>query len=474
MRDNVPVTEWLAFRPYRPYARIPFIHSYSVQRRYRIVDVVLCLAIALSANVSEASSTNSDKDFPSQKVILLINPAELLSPSAQASDQGMYKVFSAADQRTKILSEYLHLEGDSSLERDSLALIQKKYQGLHIDLIIARGEEVLDFIELYGESLWPNVPVLYFSISDTSEYWSKPPVGKSGVFMAHSYADNLALIKKMQPDVRRIIQITDKQDTAQLQSELSSAAAKMQFKLTIETMSVMTQRARLKYVADLPKDTVLLALNLNSDSDDVFYAITETIRNLSSVTSVPIYGLRENFIGNGVVGGYFVDLAEHGRQTAALALQLLASSGQASTIEVTKHYHCAVDEFQLQRWKLNGKSIPADCNRLFYVQTFWDMHAYKIIAAIAIGIVLLILSLALNLQWIRRRRAEEKTKRQRTALAHVARLGSVGELTASIVHEINQPLGAILTNADAATLMLKHNSSTNEELTTILNDSACA
>ena len=35
-------------------------------------------------------------------------------------------------------------------------------------------------------------------------------------------------------------------------------------------------------------------------------------------------------------------------------------------------------------------------------------------------------------------------------LAHVNRFSMAGELTASIAHEINQPLGAILTNAETA------------------------
>ena len=39
-------------------------------------------------------------------------------------------------------------------------------------------------------------------------------------------------------------------------------------------------------------------------------------------------------------------------------------------------------------------------------------------------------------------------------LAHVNRFATVGELTASIAHEINQPLGAILTNAETAQAIL--------------------
>ena len=43
-------------------------------------------------------------------------------------------------------------------------------------------------------------------------------------------------------------------------------------------------------------------------------------------------------------------------------------------------------------------------------------------------------------------------------LAHVNRFSTAGELTASIAHEINQPLGSILTNAETAEAILKSQS----------------
>jgi len=51
-----------------------------------------------------------------------------------------------------------------------------------------------------------------------------------------------------------------------------------------------------------------------------------------------------------------------------------------------------------------------------------------------------------------RKRAEEERERLRQELAHLARLNRVstmGELTASLTHEINQPIGAAVTNAQA-------------------------
>jgi signal transduction histidine kinase len=48
-----------------------------------------------------------------------------------------------------------------------------------------------------------------------------------------------------------------------------------------------------------------------------------------------------------------------------------------------------------------------------------------------------------------RKRAEEALHNAQAELAHMARLTTMGELTASIAHEINQPLGAVVNNASA-------------------------
>src|SRR5262249_28342949 len=65
------------------------------------------------------------------------------------------------------------------------------------------------------------------------------------------------------------------------------------------------------------------------------------------------------------------------------------------------------------------------------------------------------------------RREIEETRRE---LAHAARLAIVGELTASIAHEINQPLGAILSNADAAEMLLESSPAPLDEVRQILDD----
>ena len=57
-----------------------------------------------------------------------------------------------------------------------------------------------------------------------------------------------------------------------------------------------------------------------------------------------------------------------------------------------------------------------------------------------------------------RKRAEEALQKSQAELAHVWRVTALGELTASIAHEVNQSLGAIVTNGQAVVRLLSRES----------------
>ena len=69
-----------------------------------------------------------------------------------------------------------------------------------------------------------------------------------------------------------------------------------------------------------------------------------------------------------------------------------------------------------------------------------------------------------------RRRAEMEGQRLRGDLAHVGRVATVGELTASLAHELNQPLTAILANAQTARRLLESDTVDLAELHAIVSD----
>jgi PAS domain S-box-containing protein len=69
-----------------------------------------------------------------------------------------------------------------------------------------------------------------------------------------------------------------------------------------------------------------------------------------------------------------------------------------------------------------------------------------------------------------RKRAELEAARQRNELAHLSRVSTLGELSGSLAHELNLPLTAILSNAQAAQRILANSDADLTELREILND----
>ena len=69
-----------------------------------------------------------------------------------------------------------------------------------------------------------------------------------------------------------------------------------------------------------------------------------------------------------------------------------------------------------------------------------------------------------------RKRAEQETDRLRLQIAHVGRVSMMGQLASALAHEISQPLGAILRNAEAAEIFLQTPSPDMEEIRAILID----
>jgi PAS domain S-box-containing protein len=69
-----------------------------------------------------------------------------------------------------------------------------------------------------------------------------------------------------------------------------------------------------------------------------------------------------------------------------------------------------------------------------------------------------------------RKQAEEQATRHRNEMAHLSRVTTLGELSGSLAHELNLPLGAILSNAQAAQRILANGDTGLAEVREILND----
>src|SRR5262249_38160343 len=102
---------------------------------------------------------------------------------------------------------------------------------------------------------------------------------------------------------------------------------------------------------------------------------------------------------------------------------------------------------QLQRWGISEHRLPLGSEIRFRSPTAWEQYHWQIILIAAALVIQSLLIARLFYEHRRRRQAEVEASRRMTELAHMNRSAAIGQMSASIVHEINQPLAAIVTNA---------------------------
>src|SRR6202008_4111724 len=102
--------------------------------------------------------------------------------------------------------------------------------------------------------------------------------------------------------------------------------------------------------------------------------------------------------------------------------------------------------------------------------TFWETYRWQSIAIAAVILIQAALISILLHEHKKRNDAEKEARGRMTELAHANRQVTAGELSSSIAHELNQPLGAILTNAETAELILQSQSPDLTELREIVAD----
>jgi signal transduction histidine kinase len=100
----------------------------------------------------------------------------------------------------------------------------------------------------------------------------------------------------------------------------------------------------------------------------------------------------------------------------------------------------------------------------------WDQYRGEIFSVAAVVVLQTLLISVLLFERRRRSFAEAESRRRLLEVAHLNRAATVSAMSASITHEINQPLGAILSNAEAAEELIKSDRFDRTELAAILAD----
>lgn len=414
------------------------------------------------------------EEAPPQRVLILLGsdytlPASVVETEAilstlTASTRGRMEFYTEAlDANRMAMSEY---------EADFVSFLKRKYQGRQMDAVIAVQAAALDFAERHRPELWPGTPVVFCAMPASWVRGRTFATGITGVTATVDPVGTLDLAMRLQPDARQVVVLggVGETDRAFLDGA-RQALRRFQGRLQATWLDHLTFEQMTEAVSRLPPDTIVLYTLISRDAAGHVFTPREALARIAHASKAPVYGMIDTYMGYGITGGKLQSLEADGRRAAELALRVLGGE-PAAAIPVLPPLPsvCRVDGRELNRFGLRESRLPAGCSIEFSQPGVWAQYRREIIFVL-VAIVLQGVAIAVLLVQRRLRRdAELAARRQFAELAHAARLATAGQLTAAIAHEINQPLSAILSNAEAAELMLAAEPPPIDEVRQILAD----
>ena len=408
-------------------------------------------------------------------VLVLYSNGRMLPANVDA-DRGLQEAIAKSrDRPTELHAEFLDypaFEGESYAHAFTVFL-QEKYALHPPDVVIAAGADALEFLLRHRAELFPTLPVVYMGISRAALQAIPPlPDDVIGVPVDYDYAGTIDLALRWHPRARRLVVVTgaaapDREVEARLRDEVG----RFEGRVAVEFLAGLPTSALQERLGRPGPEEIVFTPGYFQDGNGRSITPRESAEMVAAAASAPVYGPFSTFLGTGVVGGRVASFEAMGRQAGQVVNALLDGASPASIqLPEIMPTTVTVDWRQVRRWGIDEAAIPGDAVVLFRTPSFLEAHRTESIVAVVAFLLQTLLIAGLLVERHRRRQTERTLENQRFQLAHASRLAVAGELTASIAHEINQPLGAILSNAEAAELILESGVNRRDELREILAD----
>ena len=433
-------------------SRMAAFEESMVLRRILIV-FLLCLAAPAGAQ-----GVAADTAMP-WRVVLIRSWDSLFAANLLRERALREKITQDASREVEFYPEEIDpLRFAGATEGDFVSVLQRKYRDTKVDVVVASGIDALEFAASHRDAIWPQATIVFNGVFDGAlDNWRRPP-RTAGITMALDIEGTLELARALVPALKHVYVVAGTSSVDYAFLELATTKlSRVEPNLKVHYLSGLTREEASASVSTLGPDSVVLYLTMLRDgSGRLSGPGAPALKQVAANSSAPVVSPFQTQLGYGVLGVVAPRHEVHGRVAGELVLAVL-SGANADTfpIRATPEPTCEVDWPALGRWQLAERNVPRSCGVVNPPPNLLRTHLPETLAAIAIIALQAALLSALVVQSRRRRIAEARLQARTHELAHESRLAMMGALTANLAHEINQPIGAILSNTEAAQMMLE-------------------
>ena len=339
-------------------------------------------------------------------------------------------------------------------------------------MIVPAGAPAAFFMQRHRGELFPAAPMLIIG-ADLRRIPGAALTNKdTGVLLDLDLPAYLKNILQLLPETTDVAVVVGNSPVERYwTSELRRDFQPFADRVRIEWFNDLTYNEMLLRAASMPQHSAIFWFLLSEDAAGVTYAQDRALERLREVSAVPVFAMGDYEFGRGIIGGPLMQTQALGQEAAAVALRILKGETPGAIDPPPVVFGAPMYDWrELRRWNISESRLPPDAIVQFREPSAWEQYRWQIALIAGVLAAQTFLIAYVLIQSRRRRAAEAEAAEQRQEVTHLMRVSVLGELSGTIAHEINQPLTAILSNAQAALHLLAQTSPDLEEVRDAIND----
>jgi signal transduction histidine kinase len=376
--------------------------------------------------------------------------------------------------QSEIYVEYLDLlrfNDPKELELNRTFIVER-YGGLGIDAVGVLGSNALSFVLDNRDAIARGAPIVFGAFSEIglqAALSGRSPPDMSGVVSTIDIQETLDLALQVQPNAPEIVVIAGSANfDRQWRSTFTDMVGASYKGVPVRLLPELSADAFLDEARSLSPEAIVVVLTVNLDAEGRRFLPVQFAEALAAASPAPVWTFYETQIGLGTVGGSVENLGATGGEMGKMLKLAVAGSplpDQAKAVAVP-----TVDWRAMQRHGLDLGRLPEGTRVLFYEPSLWERYRTLVLTVIGVGVAQTATIVALLFQRRRYFRTQASLDLERSQLIHVSRNLRLGQLSASLAHEINQPLAAIQANAEAGKRLAARTPPDLDEVAAIFED----
>lgn len=423
----------------------------------------------------DAPASNSWVDEKSPNILILF----AMQPNTPAYHRILFgieeKLRENLGESYNLYTEYLEkgLYPEGEYPREKFDLINEKYNDSQLDLLICVGVNIIEIVRKNAAEYLLQLPVVSLDL-DFSNYGYVTPFSlnqkTAEIRLKLNVERTIAEALSLFPEADSVYFIAGVAQFDKLLFSISKQAAERMIKdKKVIYATDLSMDETVNLVRNLPKQSIIFMPNYNVDRKGVPYFNPEAARIISRNANAPVFVYTSTGFGDGTIGGYILNFEKAGLIAGEAAIKILNGTDPVSIIASEKDYYEFIFDWrELKRWNLsNSELIPEESTVLFREVNFLEEYKW-VFGAVLLFVVLQSLLIANLIRLNRNQKLMTKkiieTENKYRVFLHEDRSLRLGQLSASLSHELNQPLTAILSNAQAGINFVNSNEATPELL----------